>query len=405
MKIKNIKIKNFYFIMAGVFILIYVMQNLNGRFWLNDFEVYYGAAKNMLDGKDIYGEAFGLGTGFFKYSPASVFLFIPFVFFPPFVAKTIYFFIIGLFIVLVIEKAVFILNNYLGFQKVNESLLKIFILLITAAHLHREVHLGNINVILLFIVLSALVFLLKGKKIEASALIGLAIIIKPHFVCLLPLLLIRKDIRTFFLSVASALIYLLIPSLIFGFTKNLKLLSEWRMTMFQHNSSDGLMQDVNSLYHFFNNIIGKYIFGTNNNGTIIIVTSLVAIGILVLVIVNLIREKKNKSVEKANFVFEYILILALIPSITKTDTEHFLFSLPLIMYILAMFTQKVISSKVILAVTIIGFLMYGANIRDLWGKHLSDIIADFGMLGMGNILLMVIALVIFMRKPKIVDEK
>jgi len=403
MDLRQLKNKKFYFIMAGVFILIYILQNVNGRFGLCDFEVYYSAARNLIHGKDIYGIAFGEPSGFFKYSPTSVFLFIPFVFLPFFAAKTVYFFIVGLFIVLVIEKIIRLLKEYLGLNEIHETKLKIFILLIAGIHFHRELHVGNINVILIFIVLSVLALLLKEKKIAASMLIGLAIIIKPHFVLLLPLLLIRKDIRTFVLSIFFTFIYLTIPSLFFGMAKNINLLVEWKNAMAEHNSAEGLVQYTTTLHHAFYYSIGKYFWGTNYTMVAVFVTSVVALAVLILILTNYQKENKDKEMAKRNFIYEFILIMALIPSITKTDTEHFLFSIPLIMYILTMLTQKVIKSKVILVAAIIGFLMYGGKESNLLGNHFAEIAANIGIIGLGNLWLIIVSLVIFLQRNKYLE--
>ncbi|MBK7618262.1 MAG: hypothetical protein IPJ10_02835 [Flavobacteriales bacterium] len=57
-------------ILGVVALLLFVLEHVNGRFWLNDFRVYYGAGEALLNGEPLYGVAHGLGTGMFKYAPA-----------------------------------------------------------------------------------------------------------------------------------------------------------------------------------------------------------------------------------------------------------------------------------------------------------------------------------------------
>ena len=49
----------------------------NGRAQMADFRVYYDAANALLSGKTLYGKAFGVSSGFYKYSPFACIPFIP----------------------------------------------------------------------------------------------------------------------------------------------------------------------------------------------------------------------------------------------------------------------------------------------------------------------------------------
>ena len=78
---------------ALIFAAIFVVENINHRFWLNDFRVYYLAAKALIAGEQVYGVSFGLGTGFFKYSPMTLLLFTPYTIVSIQVANIIHFII------------------------------------------------------------------------------------------------------------------------------------------------------------------------------------------------------------------------------------------------------------------------------------------------------------------------
>jgi hypothetical protein len=91
------KYRPFLLIVSLLFLAIYLIENINGRFWLNDFKVYYSAADALKNGKTVYGESFGLSTGFYKYSPEVLCLFIPATYLPFAAASGIHFFFIGLF--------------------------------------------------------------------------------------------------------------------------------------------------------------------------------------------------------------------------------------------------------------------------------------------------------------------
>ena len=71
-----------------IFAAVFIVEKINGRFWLNDFRVYYSAAQALVNHQQVYGIPFGLQTGFFKYSPFVAILFVPYTFFPFEVART-----------------------------------------------------------------------------------------------------------------------------------------------------------------------------------------------------------------------------------------------------------------------------------------------------------------------------
>src|SRR5688500_11896258 len=70
-------IGNRFFVLLAcfIFIVIFTVENINARFWLNDFEVYYRAAKSFVKGTQVYGVPYGEDTGLYKYSPV---LLLPF---------------------------------------------------------------------------------------------------------------------------------------------------------------------------------------------------------------------------------------------------------------------------------------------------------------------------------------
>ncbi|MGV3638238.1 MAG: hypothetical protein ACO1NQ_11415, partial [Flavobacteriales bacterium] len=59
----------FTIVFAAIALLLFVVEHINGRFWLNDLRVYYGAGEALLNGEPLYGVAHGLDSGVFKYAP------------------------------------------------------------------------------------------------------------------------------------------------------------------------------------------------------------------------------------------------------------------------------------------------------------------------------------------------
>src|SRR6187399_2515881 len=86
-------------VFATVALLLFVIEHVNGRFWLNDFRVYYDSARSLLDGQPLYGVSHGLDSGIFKYAPVIAMLYVPLALLPYVVAASIqYLLIVAAFI-------------------------------------------------------------------------------------------------------------------------------------------------------------------------------------------------------------------------------------------------------------------------------------------------------------------
>ena len=101
------------------------------------------------------------------------------------------------------------------------------------------------------------------------------------------------------------------------------------------------------------------------------------------------RENANK-----NFIFEWFLILALIPNLVKTDSEHFLSSLPILIFIIYYIASKRKYWLIPLIVILIFF--YGGNSYDLLGRDLSLKFVSMGLLGLSNILIIFLSLFLYL---------
>jgi hypothetical protein len=100
-----------------------------------------------------------------------------------------------------------------------------------------------------------------------------------------------------------------------------------------------------------------------------------------------------------NFILEWFVIIAITPSLFRTDTQHFLLSLPLILLVV---NRLVTLKKYIYYVLffILAFF-YGGNSTSIVGKKLSDEMDTWGILGITNLLIIAFAITIwFIAKQK-----
>ena len=93
----------------------------------------------------------------------------------------------------------------------------------------------------------------------------------------------------------------------------------------------------------------------------------------------------------------FFLLMALIPSFFVTDTEHFLFALPLI--VICCF-QRDVASRWWVVMLVVVLVLYGGNSSDLLGKGLSVSVNRWGILGISNLLLIGMSLFWFSGREK-----
>ena len=367
------------FVIFGVLVLclILIIEKINGRFWLNDFKVMYLAADALLNNEEVYGTPFGLGTGFFKYSPFTGLLFVPYTIVSFEIASIVHFFISGLAAMSTVVLIEQIIRAYLVPIRKKTFCTLMALLFCVILHLVRELHLGNINMILLFLLSLSLYFTLPSKSIVSGILLALVILAKPYFIiCLLPLLANRRIKEVIYTSV-SILVFILSSLLIIGFTKGIILYQEWLAAMVEHN-----------VYLFSNHTVFALI---KTYVGVTIPTSWSPVLLIFLAILSSIyfwKITSDKDTSSINFngslIVHFFLVIAVVPSILITDTEHFLFSLPLLAILLFHLRKDTIWPIVLFILLI---LMYEGNSSDLLGKELSGNVEELGILGISNLII------------------
>ena len=218
MKTLNRKISGFYnntgyvgFFLLALFSVIFLFLEIyNARFWQSDFSVYYKAAQRLLDGNNLFQYAED-GHYVFKYSPVSALFFIPFTIFSIGTAKVIYWFVLTGFIAAGFYLSIYLVSKgALSKYPARMNNIILFGLLIMVVHFQRELHLGQVNQILLVMYLLAAYFYGKEKVIFSSLLIAASIFIKPFGLIFIPYFIIKSKYKdTMYLFVFGILFFLL----------------------------------------------------------------------------------------------------------------------------------------------------------------------------------------------------
>lgn len=374
LKMKLFKPYPFLLICLGFCGLMFFIENKNGAFLLNDFKVYYEASREFINDGQPYGQAFGLSSGFFKYSPATLLVFLPYTVFSFETARILHFVLISFMAFFVFRHCLELGRKYHpGFNRPRTLGFLSLLLLFSVVHLTRELHMGNMNLALLLLALAGIQLTLKAKIIPASLLFALLFLVKPYFAILILPLIIAKKWRLLVYTFCGMTIISLLPALFVGIAETIDLHIAWLETMKMHNT--GMFSE-----HTFTSIVFSYTaiqLGANWQYVFILLTGLVYL----LIRFNHFTGKKHYTT--AGFIGDLFILTALIPNLVITDSQHFLFTLPLLGLILIHLAEKPSFAKISLFVIL--FFFYGANSNDLLGNPLSDWFDTYSTIGVANL--------------------
>lgn len=376
---------------------ILLIEIVNGRFWLNDFKVMYSAASAYISADPVYGVSFGLNSGFYKYSPFTLLFFIPYTFISFKAACIIHFLLIGfcaLSSIIFIEK---IIRLFFSPVRKKQVLPLLAVLLCVINPLARELHLGNINVLLVFVLTLSLYCTLSKKPMISGALLAFAILAKPYFLlCILPLV-VHKRYLAVLSTIGSIIAFVLCSAFLMEPGKSALLYQEWISAMMKHNTYLSSQHTIFSIIHTYFGIFIPAKYALHVLGIIGLLSS------LYFYIINPTTKAKRPSKSKSenqHLIIHFYLLIAIVPSILITDTEHFIFTLPCI--VLLLFHLK--KNRIWAMLSFIALLfMYGGNSSELLGKSLSDEFSKWGILGISN--LIIIGTVFFWFKKEFLLRK
>ena len=194
-----------------------------------DFRVYYKAGQDFIRGKNIYFRETQETTPF-KYSPFFAFVFAPLSLLP-IKASAAVFFTINFCLTILFFRLSFHLVQGSSLAKIfsdRESLL-IYVLavLFSLRYIFLVGDSGQVNILMCTLILAALTFLSKGREGLAGAFLAAAILIKYTPVIFLPYLLYQRKFKTVLWAILFVGLFLIVPALVVGFSKNLFYLSAW----------------------------------------------------------------------------------------------------------------------------------------------------------------------------------
>lgn len=387
--VENVPIQHhFWKSSAALFALCLVFGALNiynGRFEMRDMQVYFDAAGKLLAGESPYGQAFGLSSGFYKYSPAAALLFAPLHAVSWFAARVMFYLLISASIAWHLPRFMVRIAGQFDRSSAVTGLAIALTALTLAGHVSRELLLGNVNWLLLVVLLLAF-FRMERQPYLSGVLFAFALAFKPHFAVLIPWFFLRQQFAVLIAALSALLVLFFLPAAGWGMEHNLDLLHEWLNAMRAHNQA--LADSPNTLYG-----VPSRWFGIEGSWLVLMTLSIVAVALGVWILMNWYRESLGRLKPRHNLFLEYALILAIIPNLVHTDTEHFMWTFPLLTLFFMLLPALAMKWRVLLlAVWALCVIPYTIATPDLWGADGARWLEQSGVLGWANVVLCFAAL-------------
>jgi hypothetical protein len=370
-----------------IFILVVSTASLvgelaNHKFKMLDFEVYYKTASRITYHAELYSIAED-GHYVYKYSPVAGLFFIPFALLNYKVAALLYWALLTGLLIFGLNtffKSTEEANCFSNKEKI--STITILSTLPVLVHIHREWHLGQVNMLLLMIYLFMLHLYSKKYQASFSILLSASIFIKPFGLIFLPYLLLKKQFKIVLYSFIFCIVLALSPMLFYPSFYQLSHLyvSWWNELAIELSAKQNLLTDSN---HTIFSVLARFTplkFILVNSLAQKIYQLVVLLGLGFAFLQFSAKQRQHDAVLK-----EFSFLIALIPLLAFTSENAFIFELPVILFLIYSFNTLTTSQRVLV---VIGCTLIGANVYDLLGSELSTYLISISVYTFGSLILL-----------------
>ncbi|MBT3174214.1 MAG: DUF2029 domain-containing protein [Lentimicrobiaceae bacterium] len=353
---------------------------------MSDYKVYHRTAKRIVNKENIYSVKQD-GHYVFKYSTTSGIYFIPISFIPLKYAKYIYWLALTILLCIGVNVLYKLIDNK---YKIGANKNSIIILSIIAviAHIFRELHLGQVNMLLLVMYITLIYFLQQKSKILFALMLSISVFLKPFGLIFFPYLLIKKEYKIILTSLIFIFILALLPLLFYPNWHDFSnLYFDWINELkVELNKKQALLADGN---HTVFSVFARYTplkFILVNQ----IIEKVYQALVLIIIGAGLFIEFRKKN-HNSDIVYQMILLISIIPLLAFTTYNLFIFELPIILYLIYFFKDLNITQKIMV---VIGCILIGGNIHEITGSALRDYLIGISVYTFGTISL-ITALILF----------
>jgi len=337
-------------LLAVLFFLLLYQYHVKKE--MTDFGVCYQGGERIAKGEVIYQTSDGHLQ--YKYSPVSAVFFSVLTLFPYELAKLLWY-LLELYLLFLSLTVSYDILPVKYKKKGWVVALSFFILL---KFIGREIELGQVNILMYFLLLMMIKALLEKKDVQSGLFWGL--FFKPYALVFLPYFLLRKRLKLFASGMASLIIGFLLPVFFYGLQKAFFVLKEWQRTLSLSTRSLIDQYDNSSIYAFFLKNLpadkGKLDWGLSFG--LIFIAGLFLLGMML---------KGKKSGLAKPEVLECSYLLVLIPFLSPTAWYYnYLYSILAVVFLVNLMDRFPPVLKYIL---IADFVFIGASLSEVLGKN------------------------------------
>jgi hypothetical protein len=337
--------------LLAVAVLAAAMYVIRVRSEMADFEVYRTAALRAIDADPLYRADDGHYQ--FKYLPAFALAMAPFAWVGPELAKAAWY---ALSVALL---GVFVAMSVGGLpdRRRSMSMLVWLTVLLMAKFYAHELNLGQTNILLGVVLVSALLAADRGYPVLAGALVGLGVFVKPYAVILLPWLWPGTGPPGVAAAAVVLAVGLVVPALVYGWAGNIDELVGWYRTVTETTAPNLLLPENISVATMWAKWLGPGPLASVLAAATVIV-ALLAVGWAV----------SRRSRVQSPAYLEFGLLLLLVPLISPQGWDYVLLvATPAVVCLVDRYGDMTGPWRVTTAVAI-GFMSF--TIFDLLGRAL-----------------------------------
>jgi len=230
-------------ILAFLFFLLIYQYHVKKE--MTDFGVCYQGGERIIKGEVLYQISDGHLQ--YKYSPVSAVFFSVLTLFPYEMAKVLWYFLqlFLLFLSLVLS------YDLLPAKYKKKGWVVVLSFLILAKFAGREIELGQVNILMTFLLLMMVKALLEKKDVQSGLFWSLSLFFKPYALVFLPYFILRKKLRLLASGMAAVVFGFLLPIFFYGFGKAFFVFKEWQRTLSLSTRHLIEQYDNSSIYAFF----------------------------------------------------------------------------------------------------------------------------------------------------------
>ncbi len=336
-----------------VFLLFLLIYQFFVKKDMTDFGVCYKAGKRIVNGEMLYRVSDGHLQ--FKYFPASAVIFSVLTLFPFEMAKMLWYFLelTLLFLCLTIS------YDLLPEKHKKKGFVVALTFLVLLKFIGREMELGQINILMAFLLIMMVKALTERKEWQAGLLWGFSLIFKPYALVFFPYFILKKKIKATASGLGILGMSFVLSVFFYGFKQSFFVLKEWQRTLSLSTPSLLDHYDNSSVYAFF---LKNLPADKSEWAWILSVCTALLLGVFLLWIMYFGKKIKVTQPEVLESSFLFIMIPFFSP---LSWYYNYLYAIPAVVFLMN-WTDKF--PPVMKYILIANFICIGASLREVLGK-------------------------------------